>query len=101
MKIPRQMTAMLLAVLLAGCAATAPFPSGSPSSQPATTGESRAEAPKAPNRNLSGYSMAFRQGYVEGCDSAGSRSRHRDEGRYKNDLDYLMGWNDGYSVCRR
>jgi hypothetical protein len=88
-----------VSLFLTGCAATSP--SGSPSSPSASTGEPRAQAPRVASRNLGGYSTAFRQGYVEGCDSAGSGTRQRDEGRYKSDLDYLMGWNDGYSVCRR
>jgi hypothetical protein len=45
--------------------------------------------------------LAFKQGYVDGCDSAGSRDQRRDEGRYKSDRDYLLGWNDGYAICRR
>jgi hypothetical protein len=75
--------AALLAALLAGCAAT---------------------EPKAPPRkvvNQSGYSETFRQGYAEGCDSAGSRSPRRNETRYKTEADYMMGWNDGYSACRK
>lgn len=73
-----------------------------PSSQPdPSQGDSRPQhSPKA-DRNLSGFSLAFRQGYVQGCDSAKADTKHRDEGRYKSDLDYSMGWNDGYSVCRR
>jgi hypothetical protein len=51
--------------------------------------------------NLSGFPPAFQQGYAEGCRSAGARSVQRDENRYKTDADYLQGWNDGYSICRR
>jgi hypothetical protein len=56
--------------------------------------------PKARVVNQSGYSEDFRQGYAEGCESAGGRQR-RNESRYKTEADYMMGWNDGYSACRR
>lgn len=51
--------------------------------------------------NLSGYSPEFKQGYADGCDSAGGRARRRDERRYKAEPEYTMGWNDGNSVCNR
>lgn len=52
--------------------------------------------------NLSGFSPSFKQGYNDGCVSAGTRNgARRDEGRYKTEADYMMGWNDGYSACRR
>jgi len=51
--------------------------------------------------NLSGYSQSFKQGYSDGCESAGPRGRRRDENRFKTEADYMMGWNDGFSVCRR
>ena len=72
----------LLAVLLAGCAATA-------------------TEPKARLVNQSGYSDSFKQGYSEGCESAGSRGQRRNEGRYKTEADYMIGWNDGFSACRK
>ena len=50
--------------------------------------------------NQAGYSAAFRQGYADGCDSAQS-SRRRDESRYQNETDYMMGWNDGRSACSK
>ncbi len=53
-----------------------------------------------PRFNLSGYSPAFRQGHADGCASAGGR-QHRDERRFREDADYMMGWNDGRSACRR
>lgn len=74
---------VLLVSLLAGCAA-APE-----------------EQPGPPQVNLSGYSDSFKHGYAEGCESAGSRSQRRNEGRYKTEADYMMGWNDGHSACRR
>jgi len=58
------------------------------------------QQPPAQHINLSGYSAAFKQGYADGCDSARS-ARRRDEQRYEKDADYMMGWNDGRSACRR
>jgi hypothetical protein len=60
------------------------------------------QQPQQPARriNQSGYSPAFKQGYADGCDSAQS-GRRRDERRYQGDTDYMMGWNDGNSACRR
>jgi hypothetical protein len=69
---------LLLAALLAGCAGS-----------PAATGPV----------NLSGFSPAFRQGYADGCESAGSSGTRRNERRYKTESEYMQGWNDGYSVC--
>jgi len=89
----------LLVTILAGCAG-APS-SGSGASSGGAGGASAAQSPRVANRNLSGFSPAFRQGYAAGCDSAGAGSRQRDEGRYKSDPDYSMGWNDGYSICRK
>ena len=62
----------------------------------------RSSAPAAqpkPPVNLSGYNAAFKQGYSDGCSSAGGSSQRRDASRYKTDTDYMMGWNDGHSVC--
>ena len=74
---------LLLAALLAGCGAIAP------------------ERKPDQRVNLSGYSPSFKQGYSDGCESAGSRGQRRDESRYKTEADYMMGWNDGFSVCQR
>lgn len=85
MRVPawnRACGAALLAALLAGCGA------GAPERKPEPV-------------NLSGYSPIFKQGYADGCESAGARAPRRDERRYKSEADYMMGWNDGYSVCGR
>jgi hypothetical protein len=58
------------------------------------------QPPPARNVNLSGYSAAFREGYLDGCDSARA-ARRRDERRYQQDADYMMGWNDGRSACSK
>jgi hypothetical protein len=70
--------------LLAGCA-----------SQPAP----RKPAPGA-EVNLSGYPAQFREGYKDGCASAGAR-RVRDESRFKADPQYASGWRDGLDICSR
>jgi outer membrane biogenesis lipoprotein LolB len=87
---PLLITATLVA-LLAACA------SYQPQQQP-----QQSQQPQQPAKrvNLSGYSTAFKQGYADGCDSAQS-ARRRDERRYQGDTDYMMGWNDGNSACRR
>jgi hypothetical protein len=51
--------------------------------------------------NLSGYSPEFKQGYTDGCQSAGARGQTRNERRYQKDSQYQQGWDDGYSVCQR
>jgi hypothetical protein len=75
-------TLVLFAALAAGCA--------QPASKP----------PPAPNVNLSGYPPEFRQGYADGCSSAGG-SRTRNEERFKSDPQYAAGWRDGNDICRK
>ena len=92
----RLYSAVLLTVLFVGCAAPGPRqpqPQQQPQQQPPQQQPQRV--------NLSGYSETFRQGYAEGCESAGSRSQRRNENRYKTEADYMMGWNDGFSTCRK
>ena len=87
------LSAAVLAALLAGCGTTL-F-----ERRP----EGAREAPERPadRVNQSGYSPSFKQGYADGCDSAGSRGQRRNESRYKTEADYMMGWNDGFSACQR
>lgn len=51
--------------------------------------------------NLGGYSAAFKEGYADGCDSARGLRTIKNGARYADDVDYMMGWNDGNSICRR
>jgi hypothetical protein len=90
MPISRYCAAALVAAALAGCAGV-----GTRGDGPAAPEQPPPPAPV----NLSGYNATFRQGYADGCASAGSRSPRRNEARYKSEMDYSMGWNDGYSVC--
>lgn len=53
-----------------------------------------------PNVNLSGYPPAFKEGFRDGCDSFRGLYR-RDANRFNKDNDYTIGWQDGFSICRR
>ena len=54
-----------------------------------------------PAYNLSGYPPAFKDGYVDGCETAKDSSySFRDERRFAADNQYRMGWSDGFDICR-
>jgi hypothetical protein len=93
-------TAVLLiaTTLFGGCATPSSSPDPSTRSPPSST-SSQPSTQRAPPVNLSGYSLAFKAGYTDGCASARGPVR-RDDGRYRSDNDYMMGWSDGNSVCR-
>ena len=75
------------ALLMSACA--------SPQSQSQSQSQS-----EQPDYNLSGYPPAFRDGYVDGCDSTRQpASTVRDEGRFKTDSTYATGWRDGFDMC--
>jgi hypothetical protein len=82
--------AALLAGLLAGCSVEPPAPKPTQSVASGLTPV-----------NLSGYSAPFKEGYSDGCTSAGARNERRNDIRYKTEADYMMGWNDGFSLCRK
>lgn len=84
--------AVLLGIVLGGCSATGPF--SSPSASPGPSSPPRA------NVNLSGYPLEFKQGYADGCASAGGRTV-RNETRMKGDSQYALGWRDGHDICKR
>jgi hypothetical protein len=60
---------------------------------------SKAQPANPAGLNLRGFPVAFREGYTAGCESGRNVGKRRDEGRYKADMNYMMGWNDGYSIC--
>jgi hypothetical protein len=77
----------MIAMLIAGCAAT-----------------TKPTQPKIdqPQVNLAGYPPPFREGYLDGCNSARQNTQSiRDEERYKNDSMYAAGWRDGYDICSK
>jgi hypothetical protein len=49
--------------------------------------------------NLSGFPLAYRQGFADGCASATAAER-KDAGR-ASDGNYRTGWQDGLAQCRK
>ena len=88
-------TAASAAVLLcvAGCE-TLPGMSSSSPQQPAAPAASQPPSP-VPRVNLTGYSASFKQGYADAC------AKRRNAERFKAEVDYSMGWQDGQSACRK
>ena len=81
--------------LVTGCATT--FGPGTPATAkplPATA------EPPPPPVNLSGFPLAYRQGYADGCASATGPQR-RDATRYSGDGNYRTGWVDGSALCKK
>ena len=74
--------AILMVLLVAACAQEPPKPA------------------QTPNVNLSGFPKSFQDGYRDGCTSAKSLLNKKDQTRYKSDVQYATGWQDGYSACR-
>lgn len=91
--------ALVFALALGGCASmttTAPE-SGPPSTAPARPANAE---PPPPGVNLSGFPLQYRQGYADGCASAGGRET-KDAARYAGDGNYRTGWIDGRSICAK
>jgi hypothetical protein len=91
--------ALFIAALLlaAGCAAPAP---GAPDAGRGASPPGADVEPPPANVNLSGFPLAYRQGYADGCASAGGSER-RDARRYAADGNYRTGWTDGRAICGR
>jgi hypothetical protein len=80
-----------LAAVVGGCASA---PAQHPPADASTPQNVKASAP-APRFNLTGYSVAFKEGFGDAC------AKRRDEDRFKTEVDYQMGWSDGQSLCPR
>ena len=53
-----------------------------------------------PTYNLAGYRPAFKDGYIDGCETAkGSTYGLKDEKRFAKENQYRNGWKDGYNLC--
>lgn len=102
----------VLILLLSGCV-TQPYPVSRPAypdHKPPTDSvidhDQHPVAPLPPSvrptYNLTGYPAATREGYIDGCESAKqSAYAHKDIKRYNADEQYRMGWDDGFSICRK
>jgi hypothetical protein len=91
----------LVVLGLAGCASAPPDvapqpPPVLPSAPPLPANKE----PPAPNVNLSGFPLPYRQGYADGCASATGPER-KDAARYGADGNYRTGWTDGLALCKK
>jgi hypothetical protein len=93
----RSILVVLLAATLVGCASTGPGPMGQNQRPPGPL-----PASARPVYNLAGYSPAFKDGYIDGCETA-KKSAYgaKDTRRISTDTQYRLGWNDGFSLCGR
>lgn len=97
----RRHAPLLIVLLAAGCAALPSAPPPQKVETPAQATQRRSSA-APPAYNLTGYPPAVRDGYIDGCESA-KRTRHanKDAKRFAADPQYAMGWNDGFSICKK
>ena len=90
----RRQACVALLLAASGCAALAP-------DTPAEAHRKRVEATR-PAYNLAGYPPAVRDGYIDGCETAKhSRYAKKDASRFASDPQYKMGWDDGFSICKK
>ncbi len=91
--------AICAALALSACALGPPMHSPPPQ-QPTAPPLPRNAEPPPPTINLSGFPLSYRQGYADGCASAGGVV-HKDAPRFAADPNYRTGWQDGVALCRR
>jgi len=91
---------LLILLFAAACASAPPAPPHKVETPAQAT--QRREGAARPTYNLTGYPPAVRDGYIDGCESAkGTRYANKDAKRFANDGQYAMGWNDGFSICKK
>ena len=96
----RRHVGLVIVLLAAACAVAPPAPPQKVETPAQATQRRSSAAP--PKYNLTGYPPAVRDGYIDGCESAkGSRYANKDAKRFASDPQYAMGWNDGYSICKK
>ena len=87
----RLITAIFIVSTLAGCTTMGQGQRPSGPLPPSTR----------PTYNLSGYPPAFRDGYIDGCETAKKTSYgYKDGPRFSTDNQYRTGRNDGFGLCR-
>jgi len=85
---------VLTLLVLSGCTAL-------PSSPPPEV-DTRGPLPPStrPAYNLAGYPAEFKDGYIDGCETAkGSQFGWKDPRRFEADKQYRQGWQDGNQIC--
>src|SRR5512141_1166193 len=87
-----------LALVAGGCATPSLEPAGP--SRPAAVPVPANVEPPPPAVNLSGFPLPYRQGYADGCASAGGSER-KDTTRFAADGNYRTGWQDGRAICAK
>ncbi len=94
----RALACVVASIAVAACTTTPPAPAPSPPAKAAPVAPNA--EPPPPNVNLSGFPLPYRQGYADGCASAGGTER-KDAARFSSDGNYRTGWMDGVSLCRK
>ena len=92
-------SAVVVTLVLAACAGAPPMHAPA-APQPTAPPLPRNAEPPPPPVNLSGFPLSYRQGYADGCASAGGVV-HKDNKRFAADPNYRTGWQDGIALCRR
>lgn len=88
---------VLMVCVAAGCAT---LPPAGPPVAPTAPPLPRTAEPPPPKINLSGFPLAYRQGYADGCASATGPER-KDGERFGKDGNYSLGWQDGAALCKQ
>jgi hypothetical protein len=97
----RRVVPIAVIALEAGCTTVAPpVQPPVPTVPPPTAPVPANREPPPPNVNLSGFPLPYRQGYADGCASAGGPER-KDAARFAADPNYRTGWQDGVTLCRK
>ena len=87
-----RLIAIMTILVIAGCAS----PSANKKMKPLVPLASST----LPTYNLAGYRPAFKDGYVDGCETAKKSSYGlKDEKRFAEENQYRNGWKDGYNLC--
>ena len=88
----RRLITIIIFLVIAGCASTNTSKKVKPSGPlPPST---------RPTYNLAGYPPSFKDGYIDGCETAKkSTYGFKDEKRFTEDNQYRNGWKDGYNLC--
>ncbi len=88
----RRLITIMIFLVIAGCASTNTSKKVK-SSDPLPPSTS-------PTYNLAGSPPAFKDGYIDGCETAKkSTYGSKDEQRFTEDNQYRNGWKDGYNLC--